>query len=285
MAIYLEHMNNLKEAAKQYLSKGISVIVTDNNKRSLFSWKDYQSRHITEQEIDTQFSHPKAQGIAIICGKVSGNLEVIDIDLKNDTTGNLYGNITDNIPAELLDKLYVVKTKNNGYHFYYYCDTIEGNQKLATRPSTEEEIKAAPQVLFQTLIETRSEGGYVIAPPSHGYSLVKSDVIPSLTTDERNTLLEICRSFNEVIEEVRQHPKNNNSDISYSIKPWDDYNNKTDAVALLVKHGWKVVRTTSERTYFCRPGKDEGISGDYHHEKKLFKAFTTSSPFDIKYGS
>jgi len=69
--------------------------------------------------------HPKAYGEAIICGKVSGGLEVIDVDAKNDCTGSikdaLLNAILDQSPT-LHDKLYIVQTQNNGLHICYFCE-------------------------------------------------------------------------------------------------------------------------------------------------------------------
>lgn len=276
-------MHNLITAAKTYLLKGISVIATDNTKRALFQWKEYQSRMLTEEEVTTQFSHHKCGGIAVICGKVSGNLEVIDIDCKNDLTNTLYDDIISNIPDDLLHKLLIIKTRSNGYHIYYRCDKIGTNQKLAMRHATEMEQRDTPHLKQVVLIETRAEAGYVLAPPTAGYSAIQPNEIPHLTLDERETILEICRSFSEIVEEVITYPKNTSA--SYGLKPWDDYNTKADCLSLLEKHGWKKVRHAPPRTYLKRPGKtDSVISADYHHEKNLFKVFTTSSQFEPNKG-
>lgn len=270
--------SHLIKAATTYLSKGVSVIATDNNKRALFPWKEYQQRHITPQELDQQFTHFKAQGIAVICGKVSGGLEVIDIDSKNDVTGNLYQNIIDNIPEEIYSKLLIIRTKSGGYHFYYRCEKIEGNQKFAMRPATDQELKESPHLKQVVLIESRGEAGYVIAPPTEGYTAVKKKEIPTITIEQRETLLEICRSFNEITEEVLIIPTADKRD--HGAKPWDDYNEKADCIALLVKHGWVVVSRNGERTYLKRPGKTTSqVSADFHHGLNLFKVFTTSSEF------
>ena len=85
--------------------------------------------------------------------------------------------------------MYVVQTKSGGYHVYYRCEQIEGNMKLANRPATPEEIKATPHLKEVVLIETRGEGGYVIAPPTDGYTKVNEFKLKVITIDERDTLL------------------------------------------------------------------------------------------------
>ena len=277
--------SQLITAAEKYIASKISVIPTDNSKRSIIPWKEFQKRIIKKDELLSAFSYSTVSGIAIICGEVSGNLEVIDIDTKNDITGTLYQNIIDNIPDELLCRLRIVQTKSGGYHIYYRCEKIEGNQKFANRLAIEEELKDNPNISQVVLIESRGEGGYVIAPPSAGYTLISENKkIHNITEDERAMLLEICRSFNEVVEPTisKYTPKER---TGFNKKPWEDYNDRCDVNALLIKHGWSFVSENTERIFFKRPGKtDSKTSADFHKDKRLFKVFTTSSQFETGKG-
>ena len=238
---------------------------------------------MTAQEIHSNFNHTTISGIAAICGKVSGNLEVIDIDTKNDVKGDLYQNIIDNVPDAIQSKLKVIQTRSGGYHFYYRCDVIEGNQKFAMRKATEQELKQNPHLSQVVLIESRGEGGYVIAPPTEGYKTIsKNKDIQSITEAERDLLLEILRSFNEVIEQATYVPKER---TGFNKKPWDDYNERANVVGLLSSHGWTQVNENAERIFFKRPGNtDSKSSSDFHKEKRLFKVFTTSSQFEVGKG-
>src|SRR5688500_12199228 len=108
----------LLSAAKGFIKKGISVVATDANKRAIVSWKAFQEHLPAAADLDAQFKSDRAKGIAIMCGKVSGNLEVIDVDVKYDTTGTLFENLTaaiHDISKELSDSLMVVQTKSGGY--------------------------------------------------------------------------------------------------------------------------------------------------------------------------
>src|SRR5262249_38412570 len=62
----------------------------------------------------------------------------------------------------LLHRLPRVRTPG-GWHVYYRCRVIEGNQKLAT-VSPEEAQRLRGDRGKTTIIETRGEGGYVLAP-------------------------------------------------------------------------------------------------------------------------
>lgn len=276
-------LTTFSKAAEKYIANKISVIPTDNSKRSIIPWKEFQSRIMTQGEVVKTFGYSTVSGIAVICGKVSGNLEVIDIDTKNDVSGTLYQTIIDNIPDDILGKLKIIQTRSGGYHFYYKCSKIEGNQKFAMRAATEIELKQNPHLSQVVLIESRGEGGYVIAPPTDGYKLISENKkINTINESERELLLEILRSFNEVIEQTTYVPKER---TGYSKKPWEDYNERVDVVALLGSHGWTKVNENSDRIYFKRPGNtDSKTSGDFHKEKGIFKVFTTSSQFEVGKG-
>lgn len=270
----------LLKAAGTYIQNGISVIVTDGSKRSLYQWKEYQSKIIDRATFISHLSHPKAEGIAIVCGSVSGGLEVVDVDLKYDLTGELWNKLKEAITqAGLYDKLKIAKTKSGGYHLYYKCEVIEGNQKLAMRPPTDEEKKANPTTKHVVLIETRGEAGYVVAPPAAGYEWVTGKVT-ILSIDEREQLLSICRSFNEFFEQAVTHTPREYTK-TYGLSPFEDYNKRGDVVALLQKHGWTVVRETNEKVIFKRPGTtDSKSSGDYNKQSNWFSVFTTNSCFE-----
>jgi hypothetical protein len=272
------------KAAKFYTAQGYSVIATGETKRAILPWKIYQSRLPDTQELSVMFGHSKCTGIAVICGAVSGNLEVIDVDLKYDTTGTLWQRFTELI-ADLMPRLYIVQTKSGGYHIYYKCEAIEGNQKLAWRAATEQELKQSPHIKQIILIETRGEAGYVIAPPTPGYTKQADFDVPIISIDQREAILNAARSLNELIEEARPESSSLPASSSYQKTPWDDYNMRCDVIALLEKHGWTFVERKGARSLLRRPGQtDQHSSGDYHHDLNLFKSFSTSTPFDTTKG-
>lgn len=249
--------------------------------------------------------------VGLLCGKLSGYLEAIDIDCKYDLTGKLFENykrlIHEN-DKDLLQKLVVQKTRNGGYHLVYRCSAISGNLKLANRPSTDEERmetynreykdaltknpddatarlaadKASKNDKVKVLIETRGEGGYIACFPSDGYELIHGDYygINDIMPEQRELLHGIARQFNQVFEEIIVPKKSNIPKIS-GLSSFDDYNNRGDIVALLQGHGWKIVGQKGNKTVFLRPGQTTSqSSGNYDHEKNWFSVFTTSSEFE-----
>lgn len=265
----------IKSKAKEYLKAKLSVIPTKEDKLpALSTWKPYQTDRIKEDEVDKLFSKPEVKGIAIICGAVSGGLEVVDIDTKHDTTGSLWDElkvlIEDNLP-DIYNKLVIAQTQSGGYHIYYRCSSIAGNLKLSTKINKE------------VLIETRGEGGYVVAPPTPKYTYIQGEPtdIPTITTEQREILLSISRSFNE-LEEVKPIVNTSSNTYSYTgLNPFEDYNQRGDTVAFLESKGWKVVKTSGERIFLKRPGESKTkYSGNYHTGLKVLRVFSSSTEFN-----
>lgn len=266
----------IKDKAKEYLKAQLSVIPTKEDKLpALPTWKPYQSQRIKEDEVEGLFTGANVKGLAIICGAISGGLEVIDVDTKHDTTGSLWDElralIEDNLP-ELYSRLVIAQTKSGGYHIYYRCSSIAGNLKLSTKKNKE------------VLIETRGEGGYVVAPPTTGYKYIQGELgnIPTITPEEREILFSISKSFNE-LEEIK--PKvNTTTSTTYNstgLSPFEDYNQRGDIVGLLESKGWRVVNQRGERINLLRPGStDSKTSGNYHTGLKVLRVFSSSTEFN-----
>lgn len=244
-----------------------------------YEWKMFQDRQITLEEFE-ECMNGATHGLGIVCGKVCRMLEVIDIDHKYDITGNLvndYFTLINTHDPELFNSLFIVQTPTKGFHLYYRCEVIEGNQKIAQRYTNDEERQANPKQKVKVLIETRGEGGYIVCPPTIGYEPWQKNDIPTITPEQRKFLLDAARSFNEVHDEVKKAPKVRADQVSpWEVSPWDDFDQRGDISAVLENNGWKEDHKTADRIYYTRPGKDRGTSADYHKEKHLFKCWSTS---------
>jgi hypothetical protein len=71
---------NIIEAAKGYAALGMSVIPLKGKRPALTSWTQYQQSRATETEIEAWHKQGILQNIGIVCGAVSGNLVVLDLD-------------------------------------------------------------------------------------------------------------------------------------------------------------------------------------------------------------
>lgn len=63
---------------------------------------------------------------------------------------------------------------------------------------------------------------------------------------------------------------------------WEKFNTEADVERLLQSHGWTKTKTRGDRVDYTRPGKSarEGVSANWHTQKRLFYVFTTGSDFD-----
>lgn len=263
--------------ANFYINEGLSVIPCKDKRPIINSWKEYQNRIMSLDEAEQLFTDDTPQ-IAIIAGIVSGGLEVIDFDLKHlaPLDADLFWT---NFNADLIDlnhniakKIQIHKTKSGGYHILYRCEEIEGNKKLAKKKIKER---------FECIIETRGEGGYIIAPPSKGYSCIDGSFgLSFLDTEERFTLISLCRSFNEEPEPVIITKKSNSfNNSAFKRSPFDDYNQSDDVLSVLQSHGWKAVQDIGSKVFFRRPGSDNFQSANWHREKKIFYVFSNGDPY------
>ena len=289
-------MSNLIASAKEYLSYQLSVIPTKEDKRPALSWTPYQNERMRESEVERNFAGKNVQGLGIVCGAVSGNLEVIDVDTKYDLTGTLWEEFKELIEGTLPDvweTLVVAETKSGGYHIYYRCDEVSGNLKLANRPTTaEEKAKTCQKEIdkgatakeantraandnTRVLLETRGEGGCVIAYPTTGYQYIQGDLssIPTITQEQRRILHAIAKSFDQTPTQ-EETPKGADTSTSSAKdssnkSPFDDYNERGDLVGFLEGKGWKVVSGRGTKVHLLRPGQtDTKTSGNFHKEKR-----------------
>lgn len=156
--------STILDAALKYLDKGISVIPVkgqayasgkderekyqDGKKPLLTSWKPFQTRLATTEEVKGWFQKwPKAQ-LAIVTGELS-KLLVIDTD-----TEEAWGWLQDQLPDGLLTP--VAKTPRVGFGRQTYLSYPEGCG-LTIGTDGHPEIKG---------LDYRAEGGYVLVPPS-----------------------------------------------------------------------------------------------------------------------
>jgi hypothetical protein len=278
--------------ALEFANQGICVVpvATDGTKRpGIASWKQYQETRPTTEELMRWFAD--AQGVGVICGKVSGNLEMLELegravadkmhlDLKEMANNAGLGSVWDRI-----NNGYVEMTPSGGIHWLYRIEgEVPGNTKLAKRPGENGN--------FDVLAETRGEGGFVIVAPSAGtchpsgaaWKMIVGGVnsIPTLTTAERDQLHKLFETFDSVpkVEFVTEElaPKGVN------LTPGDDYNSKVTWEQILEPLGWKKVYTNKAGvTSWRRPGKSEGISATTNHAgNDKFYVFSSSTQFEAE---
>lgn len=297
-------MSDLVNLAKQWSAAGYSVIpVTQEKIPAIRDWSMFQKRPMTEKECEINFNN--CFGIALLCGgqkRITG----VDFDLKYDLTGDLFDRFKESLGADLLKKMYYQTTQNKGAHFIFSCAEVEPNQKLASRYTTEYEkhstyteafsdpkirskaLKIALNDKCRVLIETRGGtaencGGYVLIAPTKGYEH-KYGKIGNISVEEYHTIMEVARSFNEVIEEKKDIRLEKYKE--WQLSPFADYNERGDVISLLEENGWEIVRGGSRKSVrFKRAGNPKsGSSALFDTESRIFNVFSTSTSFDVNKG-
>ena len=155
---------------------------------------------------------------------------------------------------------------------------------MARRPGRDGDPK------IKTLIELPT---FAILAPSNGrthptgrpYVRLSGgfESIASYTEDERDALLELARSFDQMPRRphVPATPTKRTRGDADASSPGDDFNQRTTWPALLEPAGWVPVCQRGEVTYWLRPQKDYGISATTNFaDSDLLYPFTSSTEFE-----
>lgn len=259
----------LIEYAKKYRESGFRVFPTEGKVPfANFLWK-------TQNAKNEDFL--KSKNIAIAMGSGSGLL-CIDFDTYKYKDGQAI--IDDFIKNELVQflhsekRIFVEQTQSGGFHFIVKTTKEFGNKKIA-KVKTE-------NGKYECVIETRGDGGYIVAHPSENYKKISNFElweIDLLADEEIDALFDILKSYNQEVVEA-SIPFVNNS-IYEGKKVWEYYNEEQSSIdyakQLLIQIGWKI-----NGKHCTRPGKDQGTSATFGFiENNVFYVFSSSChPFD-----
>jgi hypothetical protein len=214
---------SLKELAIEYLNAGLSIMpIGENLQPPLNTWEPLKRIPLTNEEVEILFVNsgmirPEIQTVkidsqgrefisygvnmfgnaivlGIICGEVSGGLEVIELACKSDSQNDIWEQfwklVEKNLP-ELHKELVVTQSLYYDYKVFYRCGIMDGNQILAIKKN--EDI----------LIKTYGEGSFVIFYETTGHKYIQGELtnIPTITPEQRTLLLTIARTFDEIKQE------------------------------------------------------------------------------------
>ena len=278
----------------KFLEAGFSVLpVKKSDKKPIFlirEWNPLKLRLPTKSEINSWFNNPEAQ-IAIIGGKVSKGVFCLDFDLKadlnkDDEKENVYAKWLDCVftyNQDLLKKVYVQKTVNNGFHVIYTTDAREDNNATFARRCEMITKDGKEKKKLHTLIECRTENGYFLVAPSEGYTKVSGDMfdLPHLSQKEHNLLINCARTLNQY-DENKYLPVHHIKGY-VGITPFQDYDesvSESELLAMIEASGWKILRAIGNKYELKRPGKRENTLGaTFNYIPKSLYVFSTNSNF------
>lgn len=161
----------IHEVARAWQTAGVSVIPILGNatKRPAVRWAEYQVTAPSLGQIEEWWANGKQYGLALICGAVSGNLEMLELEgraTSSDQLTEILNRCDELGVGDLWDRLtgldgYTQHSPSGGLHIVYRIEDHEvpGNTKIAGQGSGTN---------YLVLSETRGTGGYFIAAPSPG---------------------------------------------------------------------------------------------------------------------
>jgi putative DNA primase/helicase len=301
------------DTANAYVAAGLSIIPVgiDGRKQPAFSvlprtpdlqnpgktkgtWKPFEKRLATTEEILLWHGGQTAYGIAIVGGPISGHLCILDFEKWS--AFQRWGGMLDSEERRWLARCPVARTPGKanqpdvGAHLYL--------RLVKSAPGEEYAMDAAGNCL----IETRGEGNYVVAPGSPAcchpkgvpYCLVRpgwldGEPFEPIPTEVFNRLCFYAAQLNEYSKPAAREIVGDRSTTQAGDRPGDDFNVRAKWGEILNSVGWSVYATSDSVTYWCRSGKKpRGVSGTTGYCKSpsgndLLWVFSTSAPpFEAK---
>lgn len=138
--VYAATTPTIAAAAYQYLQANCSIIPL-TGKRPTLAWDEFKTARPSAMRVGFWLRSGKMKNIGLVCGSVSCGLVVIDVDSRAACA-----EFESAFPA-LLDTLTIISGSGRGKHYYFYADDVPANA-------------------WRDGVELRSDGAYVVAPPS-----------------------------------------------------------------------------------------------------------------------
>ncbi len=267
----------------QLIAAGFSLVTVGNSKIANFPWKKNQTTPHTKESFLKNFDYksgifrkdkseiPATEAVAIVTGY--GDLECIDIDLKVFPTteemetfwNELISLLQDHI-FDFDEKFVIYKTRNAGYHILYKSKKVKGNTKIAVLKEYKEAI-----------LESRGKGGYIFV---YQKSLNKRTYLDiDYISDEDHEilwgLLEIYNYKQEVIP-VKEKQIIAKSSYSSGLKPWEDFNEKTEVIDL-ISGEFEIIKNLTDKYIIKRNGAKSPHSGYIYKDSDSMYLFSTGT--------
>jgi P4 family phage/plasmid primase-like protien len=301
--------------AQPWYDAGVSVLPISpggNKKPALSSWKALQSERMTAAQVDGYWGNGSRFGVALICGAVSGSLEMTELEVDATKASDLQA-VAEECDLrgvrwlwdELFNYGYMEWTPSGGLHLIYRVEDheIPGNTKLAMRLAEDDELNPEerrsrgnnPNLQFwRTRAETRGEGGYVVVAPTSGLCHSSGQPwivgagqigeIPTITWEQRMSLhAAITSALDQTPPPAPAVPRQEVAvRIDGELRPGDDWENQHDwDEPWFTGQGWTVSHRVGTETFWVRPGKEardgHSASTGYNGDKDRLYVWSTST--------
>src|SRR3990167_5402282 len=236
---------------------GLPLVFDEKEQKDKPSWKPFQTRKPTDDELVAMFSDGAM--IGVVCGEGSGNMEALDFDAPG-----YFERWRESLDPDLFKRLVIAQTPSGCFHAWWRIpEAPPGNHPVAKGKDN------------KTAIETRGEGGYVVCAPSKGNKIVqgKYHTIPMLTLEERHDLMDAAYALHEGAWEEHRYDRADPT----TKRPGDAYAAKTPWEGILSGDGWQYHSKHGDNTYWTRPGKGKGKSASTNGELGFLYCFTSNA--------
>ena len=253
--------------AKKLIDSGYSLIVSDDKKIPIGSWKQCQKTPFTKEQFEEKYKSARANYVGLITG--FNGIECIDVDLKvfatlkeqNDFWNEFLQLLRDNID-DFDFKFVIYKTVNQGYHIIYKTNNVDGNQKIAKLKGHSEAV-----------IESRGVGGYCVVYSNNINLLTYLDV-KEISDKDKEILWTICKTYNYTGDEpVKEEVK---EVYESTLTPWQDYNQRT-SIWDIISDDFQIVSKTHDKDIIKRNGGTSPHSGYVYKNSGCMYLFSTGS--------
>lgn len=189
-------------AALWYQKKGFSVIPAKKDKRPFVKWEQYQKEPAEEVQVREWWGKWPNANIAIITGMKS-NLTVIDADSEAGKNA-VEDFLSDSFMAP------VVKTPKGWHYYFKYVDGVSNGVRVLTD------------------CDIRSEGGYVIAPPSDNGNQTQYAWVDGLSIKD-SVPPQMPSFLSDLIANASSNERNKTDSNSFSIGPFCEQHEVTQS--------------------------------------------------------
>jgi putative DNA primase/helicase len=258
------------------------------NKKPAMRWEALQHERLTQPQVDGYWRPGSEYGVALICGAVSGGLEMTELEMDAAGADSLDAVAREcdtrgvrHVWDQLFNSGYMEWTPSGGIHLLYRIadHDIPGNTKLAMRTAGDGElndeerrqrVQRPDQVFWRTLAETRGEGGYVVVAPTSGachksgepWMVIAGRLgeVPTITWAQRQA---IHAAINAALDQTPPTPPPAPRqavvvrDNPGELRPGDDWEIQNDwEDSWFTGQGWRVSHRVGGETFWTRPGKE-----------------------------
>lgn len=258
-------LNHL-EGALAWHDAGCSIlaIMADGSKKPQGQWKAFMENRAPRDRVEKWFKTSPMSGIGIVCGKVSGRLEMLEVEsirMGSEFWNKIdremgYQHVSD-IWNKLISEGYCETTPSGGIHILYRIadQDVPGNTKIAMSQDNK-----------QTFAETRGEGGFVVVAPSGGtvhktgesWACISGEVgtVPTITWEDRCKIHEALRvALDERVLPTYERPVVGPAFDYTGTRPGDAYNADPSVTVydILTRNGWKYLGKMAGQDRYVHP--------------------------------